>query len=295
MFSLLYLSIVRQREHSDPVVFVFQVTSLDSMFSGATAFDQDLCMWGEKLPATATVADMFTSSGCAEQGGADFKVTPTGPMCSACGTGSDAGSSTGNETEVSEPVGNDKRPFIDTYELSIAVNDYLADPTNPDSEVAKTYGWPIGTWNVGLITNFVNLFSQKSDVVFDDSLTGWDTSSVDDMSSMLLGCTNCNPDISSWDVSKVRNMYGMFCLTDTFNSDISEWDTANVNNMAALFSQALSFDQDISGWDVSNVSMKHTYPWANADFLRLVVCCHDNHSISYFILLFFPTTTLNLG
>merc|ERR1711971_796080 len=218
---------------------VGKVTSLDSMFSGATAFDQDLCMWGEKLPATATVADMFTSSGCAEQGGADFKVTPTGPMCSACGTGSGAGSSTGNETEVSEPVGNDKRLFIDTYELSIAVNDYLADPTNPDSEVAKTYGWPIGTWSVGLITNFVNLFSQKSDVVFDDSLTGWDTSSVYDMSSMLLGCTNCNPDISSWDVSEVRNMYAMFCLTDTFNSDRSKWDTAKVENMGALFSQSL--------------------------------------------------------
>ena len=72
---------------------------------------------------------------------------------------------------------------------------------------------------------------------------------------MLLGCTNCNPDISSWDVSKVINMYAMFCLTDTFNSDISKWDTANVQNMGALFSQSLSFDQDISGWDVSNVSI----------------------------------------
>ena len=161
----------------------------------------------------------------------------------------------GTDEADSQEDENGKRPFIDTYELSIAVNEYLADPTNPDSEVAKTYGWPIGTWNVGLITNFVNLFSQKSDVVFDDSLTGWDTSNVDDMSSIFLGCTNCNPDISSWDVSKIINMYGMFCLTDTFNSDISKWDTAKVENMGALFSQSLSFDQDISGWDVSNVSI----------------------------------------
>ena len=39
-----------------------------------------------KIPATATVTDMFTSSGCAELGATDFTSDTARSMCAACGS-----------------------------------------------------------------------------------------------------------------------------------------------------------------------------------------------------------------
>jgi surface protein len=74
---------------------------------------------------------------------------------------------------------------------------------------------------------------------------------------MFTGATAFNQDISSWDVSGVENMNGMFEDASNFNQDISSWDVSSVTNMGVMFEGDLlptTFNQDLSSWDVSNVT-----------------------------------------
>ena len=58
---------------------------------------------------------------------------------------------------------------------------------------------------------------------FDQSLDGWDVSSVTDMSHMFGNATSFDGDISGWDVSGVTRMGGMFDGAGTPDRDLGEW------------------------------------------------------------------------
>jgi len=62
-----------------------------------------------------------------------------------------------------------------------------------------------------------------------------------------------NGDLSGWDVSSVTNMSDMFYWS-IFNGDISGWDVSNVTNMIWMFSES-QFIGDISEWDASKANM----------------------------------------
>jgi hypothetical protein len=53
-----------------------------NMFYEATAFNQDLCAWYNKLLSLPTVNNMFTGSGCTNQAGPDFSLKTS--FCQAC-------------------------------------------------------------------------------------------------------------------------------------------------------------------------------------------------------------------
>ena len=55
-----------------------------------------------------------------------------------------------------------------------------------------------------------------------------------------------NDDISGWDVSSVTDMSGMF-LNVAFNQDISEWDVSLVSDLNQTFNNTVAFNKDISG------------------------------------------------
>ena len=48
------------------------------------------------------------------------------------------------------------------------------------------------------------------------------------MREMFYGANKFNQDISNWDVSNVENMAWMFGNCKSFNQDISNWDVSNV-------------------------------------------------------------------
>ena len=73
--------------------------------------------------------------------------------------------------------------FQNRDELAQAVSDYLGD-NSPDTEVAKAYGWPIGTWCVSDVTDFSDIFMNAVD--FNEDLSQWDTSRAPTMPGMLL-------------------------------------------------------------------------------------------------------------
>ena len=56
---------------------------------------------------------------------------------------------------------------------------------------------------------------------FDGDVSGWDTSSVTDMSGMFRDAYSFNGAIPSWDVSSVTDMSGMFWDASSFDGDVS--------------------------------------------------------------------------
>ena len=61
--------------------------------------------------------------------------------------------------------------------------------------------------------------------------------------SWMLCMEDFNDDISRWDVSNVQNMNMMFFYCRVFNQDISSWNTAKATNMYDMFDGAHAFNK----------------------------------------------------
>lgn len=91
---------------------------------------------------------------------------------------------------------------------------------------------------------------------FNQDISGWDMSQVQNLANMFNGCTAFNQNLAAWNTSAVLNMYRTFYGCSSFNQDIGLWLTSNVNNMAEMFSGASKFNQDLSKWCVSKITSK---------------------------------------
>lgn len=116
-------------------------------FSGeSNPFNQDLCPWGEHLPATVSIDFMFSGSSCLTTADPNLAASPVTPLCHPCGG-----------------------CFPDESALEDAVaanwNDPLADPF-------LTYG-PIEDWCFDpLLTDFSGLF-EDNELISNEDLSGW--------------------------------------------------------------------------------------------------------------------------
>lgn len=133
----------------------------------------------------------------------------------------------------------------------------------------------ISQWNVSAVTVLDSTFRQCTN--FNDDLSGWDTSSVTDLSWTFMD-SGFNTSLNGWDVSNVVWLYQTFYLSvfnapldewelntlsavdcttmfanTPFNQDISGWNTSAIIVMFEMFGSNTAFNQDISGWDVSSV------------------------------------------
>ena len=96
---------------------------------------------------------------------------------------------------------------------------------------------------------------------FDEPISTWDTSSVNDMAYALAGLESFNQPIGTWDTSSVTNMASMFLDADLFNHSVGDWDTSSVTSMSDMFWQADSFNNGCASgtvdcpldWDTSSV------------------------------------------
>jgi len=131
-----------------------------------------------------------------------------------------------------------------------------------NEELAETKYGHISNWDTSGVTEMKALFypgyrdgeSKIDTSLFNEDISRWNVSNVNDMSRLFENCLHFNQDISSWDVSNVNNMSHLFENCLHFNQDISSWDVSNVTDMNNLFENCLHFNQDISSWDVSNVT-----------------------------------------
>ena len=118
-------------------------------------------------------------------------------------------------------------PFQTNDELRrTTVWKYIKTVDNPvDTEkIGRTYGWPIGKWDVSKLEDFSHVFYDR--------------------------CSTFNEDISEWSTSRATTMYGMFWMASSFNQPVGDWNTSNVRYMASMFCGATCFNQPLTDWDI---------------------------------------------
>ena len=115
---------------------------------------------------------------------------------------------------------------------------------------ASSFNADLSGWNVSSVEDMSRMFW---DTAFDGNVSSWDVSSVTDMQNMFRE-TPFNGDISAWDVSSVASMSHMFDSAAAFNGNLSGWNVSSVATMGGMFANAAAFNADISGWNVSAAS-----------------------------------------
>ena len=142
-------------------------------------------------------------------------------------------------------------PFQSNMELYSAVDDYLRN-NSVGTDVANTYGHPIGTWCVGQVTSFTRLFSANTRnpraMNFNEDIGSWDTGNVDDFFEMFTGATKFNQDLRWWNTSKVTDVRYMFYNAELFNQDLSGWDVSKTTAMTEVVRGAKAFRQNLCAW-----------------------------------------------
>eukprot|EP00978_Attheya_sp_CCMP212_P031916 scaffold122425_cov36-Attheya_sp.AAC.1 len=102
-------------------------------------------------------------------------------------------------TDAIERKAHIPKAFECATELQIAVKKYEQCNPNDAEDIATTYGWPIGRWNVSNVENFQRVFKDR--VFFNESIGSWNVSNATSMESMFYDASLFNQDISSWDTS----------------------------------------------------------------------------------------------
>ncbi|EJK63918.1 hypothetical protein THAOC_15398 [Thalassiosira oceanica] len=190
---------------------------MDRMFDGATAFDQDLCHFGDNFNQYKIVYNMFVGSGCANK---SDPTSETGPWCA---------------------VTNCLYRFTINTELRDAIKEYLGQdcPSDLNCQARSNYGGAIGEWDVSSVDDFSRLFVDDSDDPIDGAATfneplNWDTGSATMMLYMFKDAAAFNQPLSTFDTSKVNNMFGMFSGAAAFNRDLTAFDTSEVEDVSVL-------------------------------------------------------------
>ena len=126
--------------------------------------------------------------------------------------------------------------------------------------------------NFSKTKNMSNMFSSgKSGCIEKINFDGFDTSNVEDMSSMFeyfcpnvdISTLNLDVNVSNFNTSKVTNMKSMFSGSPFKNLDLSKWDTKNVTDMSGMFSGMGRLSSlDVSHFDTSNITdMSYMFVW----------------------------------
>jgi len=146
-----------------------------------------------------------------------------------------------------------QRKFKTREELCEKIRQFCHKKHKFADELART--WPIGKWNVSLITNFEDAFYEQHD--FNKDISEWDMSNATSLEWMFYEARSFNQELTKWNTSKVTSTLCMFAYAISFNGDVSTWDTSKVTTMYRMFTGAKSFNGDISKWNTSQVTSMH--------------------------------------
>ena len=118
--------------------------------------------------------------------------------------------------------------------------------------------------NFSKTKNMNNMFSSsKTGCIEKINFDGFDTSDVEDMSSMFesycpnvdVSTLNFDVNVSHFNTGKVKNMQNMFAGSPFESLDLSRWDTKNVTNMLGMFlGTSILNSLDVSHFNTSNVT-----------------------------------------
>ncbi len=119
----------------------------------------------------------------------------------------------------------------------------------------QAFNDPIGDWDVSTVTDMLGLFANTP---FNQDLSTWNVSNVQNFYAMFYNNTAFNQDISSWNVGSGTDFSFMFAYAASFNQNISAWNTANATDMSVMFAGATAFNQNLGNWNVASVTTMAT-------------------------------------
>ena len=146
---------------------------------------------------------------------------------------------------IDNKCGTGPQQFQTNTELKDAVRKYIAtteyDSPEDAEGIARTYGWPIGRWDVSQIEDFSEVFDECH--TFNEDISRWDTSHATNMKYMFHNAFAFNQPLARWDTSRVTKMDGMFYSAASFNQPLNSWNTSRVKSMKFMLLGAVNFNQ----------------------------------------------------
>jgi surface protein len=145
------------------------------------------------------------------------------------------------------PTKSPYKCFGDRKELDDAVKRYVAYGCGKAGEAnsniclgdSQMYGWPMGSWCVGDVTDMSSLFEGLDVFKFNEDISGWNVGNVTNMNRMFFGATSFSGNVSSWDVSSVTDMREMFKGASSFNENLCAWrDSFPYSNVPDIFADS---------------------------------------------------------
>jgi hypothetical protein len=145
--------------------------------------------------------------------------------------------------DASAPSTMEPQQFVfqprSSIELRVAIYNYLNGNT-------VNYP-PIGTWDVGLISDMDNLFLDYAK--FNECICDWDVSNVRSMASMFRGCAKFNCNLGTWNVSQLTNATRMFEGCSSFTGDgIDLWRPSKLRHARSMFTNCRSLTANLADW-----------------------------------------------
>jgi surface protein len=199
---------------------VGSATALNSLFKVNTAFNQDISGWNTS--SVTNMAEIF-------HGASSFNQDISG-------------------WDVSNVTN-----FNDTFRSAVAFDQDISGwvigtgvSMKRMFRAANSFTADLGSWNMTGVAAIGAIFADSG---YNQDISGWDVSSVTDMSDAFLRNSVFNQDISGWDVSSVLNMEGMFEDSESFNQDLSGWCVVNFSSAPSNFdNNAISWVQPRPSW-----------------------------------------------
>jgi surface protein len=215
---------------------VSSVDNMSGMFELATSFNQPIGNWGSKTGEVLNMSIMFRNADVFNQDIGTWDVSSVETMASMFFGANDFNN--GGSTSIGD------------WDVS------LVDNMNGMFS-ACPFNQPIGNWGskTGAVTNMSTMFFANT--VFNQDLSSWDVSSVQNMTSMFFNARAFNnggsTGIEGWNVSDLTNINTMFRGATSFNQPIGNWgsNTALIANMNSTFLDATVFNQSLGNWNMT--------------------------------------------
>ena len=249
-----------------------ETSSTAFMFSGASNFNQDLSIWGNKMRNVTqmqsmfknassfngevgswntskvnNMQEMFSGSNSFNKDISDWNVSKVTNMSSMFNGASSFNNGGGTGT-TSNPLDWSNNDGGSNWSLSTTSNMF-----NGATNFNQTLS--IDSDGVG---DFVSMFAGASSFNNggnDFSTSTFNTGSATNMNNMFKNATSfTGGGVGTFDTSGVTSMQSTFEGATNFNDDISNWETGSTTNMTNLLADATNFNQDISDWDVGQVT-----------------------------------------
>jgi surface protein len=195
---------------------VSNVTTMQDMFHGANAFNQDISGWD--VSNVENMEGMFDKAELFNANIGTWNVSSVSNM---------AGMFQGAES-FNQNIGNWNVSNVENMMLMFGFDDGAVSNFNQD-----------------ISTKIVNAGQP-------DQYTAWDVSGVTNMMAMFGANQSFNQDISNWDVGSVQFMTYMFYYATAFDQNIGNWDITSVTDMSDMFTDGglstANYDAILTGW-----------------------------------------------